>query len=479
MKAKLKIFNDFSEEILPHEATYLLKQNKIRDEEKAAILNKVCYNAEEFFSSQAFDESIDKRKYTFIKKWIKNKLKRADVDARLKHLSFIEKQIFTDTIIPLEEKELLSEISSYNNTSFYFQKFYELVKEYQDYLLIRFRYQDCELTEAFLNKNKQAYLNSLEVKDQLFYATKDLTRQYTGGSLNTKHWEEKLLSYLNNEALDHRNRYNAFVRLVFLYFNYKEYEKARKIFDQIDQWFKEGKMYSKRVLFNYYANRVILHSNLNELEKAEYYAHLSVKQENSDKLFYLNNLIGILLKRGKNKEALEVMTAYYGLFKKSYSQHQKLVYATHYIRTLVRNKRLKIAETFAENFLFSNRQDLFEQRWRPFFSNYLLLLINAEKHEEVIKIVKKYNLLEREKEEFHRENFIPKIHFYYNLSLYMDGQISEEKLMELLLNTLENPDKFTLKGQSELLLFLDRLVFTLPETFVKLKSHLAKDVFNN
>lgn len=142
MKSKLKIFHDFAEEILPHEATYLLKQNKIRDEEKAGILKKVCLNAEEFFSSQAFDEDIDKRKYAYIKKWIKNKLKRADVDARLKQLSFLEKQIFTDTIIPAEEKELLHEISSYNNTSFYFQKFYELVREYQDYLLIRFRYQD-------------------------------------------------------------------------------------------------------------------------------------------------------------------------------------------------------------------------------------------------------------------------------------------------------------------------------------------------
>ena len=59
----------------------------------------------------------------------------------------------------------------------------------------------------------------------------------------------------------------------------------------------------------------------------------------------------------------------------------------------------------------------------------------------------------------------------------MDGQISEEKLMEALLDTLEDPEKFTSKGQAELLLFIDRLVFTLPETFLKLKSHLSKYAF--
>jgi len=89
---------------------------------------------------------------------------------------------------------------------------------------------------------------------------------------------------------------------VFLYFNYKEYEKATSIFDQVDKYFQEGLMYSRRILFNYYANRVILHSNLEDLEKAEYYAYLSVKQENSDKLFYLNNLIAILLKKEKIKK---------------------------------------------------------------------------------------------------------------------------------------------------------------------------------
>ena len=472
MKSKLKIFNDFAAGILPHEASYLFRENKIRDEEKELILKKVCRNAGEFLVSDNFDEEIDKRKYAYIKKWIVKKLEKADVDAHLQYLSYTERQIFTDTINPQEEQDLLNQLSTYTHTSFYFQKFYELVKEYQDYLLIRFRYKDCQLTQQFLEENREFYLGSVEVKEQLFFATKDLTQQYTSGSLNTKHWEEKLLSYMYSDSLDGRNRYNAFIRLVFLYFNYKEYDKAKKIFDQVDGYFQEGLMYSRRILFNYYANRVILHSNLDELDKAEYYAYLSIKQNNSDKLFYLNNLIAILLKKDKNKEALELMTENYELFKKSHNHHQKLGFATHYIRTLVRNKRLKIAETFAENFLFNNKQNVFEHRWRHFFSNYLFLLTTMEKHEEVLKTTKKYNLLEREAEVMNREDYIPRIHWYYHLANYMGGYYSEEKLIKKLLLTSQNKDGFTSYGQKEFMGFVDRISFILPATFSRIKSHL-------
>lgn len=472
MKTKLKIFNEFSDGILPHEASYLLKENKIRDEEKELILKQVCNNARKFFEPQEFNEDIDKRKYTYIKKWIGKKLEKIDVDAHLNYLSYLENQINTDTISSQEEQDLLSQIASYDHTSFYFQKFYELVKEYQDFLLIRFRYKDCQLTEEFLRINGDYYLKSIEVKEQLFFVTKDLTQQYTNGSLNTKHWEEKLLSFMYSEKLDGRNRYNAFVRLVFLYFNYKEYDKATKVFDQIDSYFKEGKMYSRRILFNYYANRVILHSNLDDLEKAEYYAYLSIKQENSDKLFYLNNLIAILLKKDKNKEALELMTGNYELYKKSHNHHQKLSFATHYIRTLVRNNRLKIAESFAENFLYNNKQNVFEHRWRHFFSNYLMLLTTAEKHDEVLKTARKYNLLEREAEVMDREDFIPKIHWYYMVANYMVGNYAEEKLKKELLKTVKDPGHFTSKGRIEFTAFVERLSFSLPEIFQEIKSHL-------
>ncbi|GAA4313547.1 hypothetical protein GCM10023115_29850 [Pontixanthobacter gangjinensis] len=474
MKSKLKIFTDFAEGVLPHEASYLQKENRIRDREKSEILERVCRNAERFFTSEEFDEEIDKRKYAYIKKWIGQKLERADVDAHLEYLSHIEKQILTDTISSSEEKELLEYIHIYDQTSFYFQKFYELVREYQDYLLVRFRYQDCEITEAFLKENQKYYQKALKVKDEIFHATKDLTRQYTSQNTNTKPWESRLLEYLYDDELDGRNKYHAFIRLVFLYFNYKEYEKARQVFDYIDECFKNGLMYSRRVLFNYYANRVILHSNLKDLDQAEYYAHLSVKQENSDQLFYLNNLVAILLKKEKNKEALDLLTGNYKLFKNSFNHHQKLGFATHYVRTLVRNKRIAIAETFARNFLYENRKHVFEHRWSRFFSNYLMLLTTAEKPAEVIGLTKKYNLLERETEAMCRDNFIPKIHWYYHLANYLNGQSSEDRLFEQLTGSIDLA-QLDAEGTEALLEFIDRLAFSLPRFFSRLKSHFEQN----
>lgn len=474
MKSRLRIFTDFAEGVLPHEASFLLKENRIRDEEKENILLRVCENAKKIDASEAFEEEIDKRKYTYIKKWIQKKLTRTDVDAHLEYLTYIEKQVLADRITAKEEKELLEYISVYNHTSFYFQKFYELVKEYQDFLLVRFRYKDCSVTEAFLEKNQDSYARSQEVKNQLFLATKDLTKQYTFQSLNTKHWESCLLEYLYDPSLDGRNKYHAFIRLVFLYFNYRDYEKAREIFDYMDQCFKNGFMYSKRVLFNYYANRVILHSNLKDLEKAEYYARLSVKQENSDKLFYLNNLIAILLKKEKNKEALDLLTGNYNLFKTTHNHHHKLAFATQYLRALVRTRRIAIAENFAVNFLFENKKHIFEHRWNRFFSNYLLALTMAEKPAEVLKVVEKYDLLRREAEAADREDYIPKIHFYYHLASYLNGIISEEKLFERISDSLPGASQMSEEGVDALISFMDKLSFALPRFFVRLKSHFKE-----
>jgi len=471
MKHKLKIFIDFSEGVLPHEAAYLLKKNRIRDLEKEQILLQVCKNAEEFYSAEEFDESIDKRKYAYIKKWISEKLKKADVDAHLEYISFTEKQILTDTITSAQEKKLQEFMASYEHTSFYFQKFYELVREYQDYLLVRFRYKDCDITEDFLERNLEYYQKDLQVRNDLFLATKDLTRQYTSQSLNTKPWESRLLEYLHNERLDGLNTYHSFVRLVFLYFNYKEYTKARDVFDYMDTRFQNGEMYSRRVLFNYYANRVILHSNLKELDKAEYYAHLSVKQDNSDTLFYLNNLVAILLKKNKNKEALAILTGNYKLFKSSFNHHQKLGFATHYLRSLVRNKNFLIAENFALNFLSENKKNVFEHRWSRFFSNYLMLLTATEKPAEVIKVTKKYNLLERELQAKGNKNFIPKIHWYFSLANYLNGKYSEEKLFEELTMAINNFSQLDAEGLKALNDFIERLSFALPTFFSNLKSH--------
>ena len=72
------------------------------------------------------------------------------------------------------------------------------------------------------------------------------------------------------------------VRLTFLYINYREFEKLKKLFVKLDDMFMKGENYSRRLLANYYANRLILHSKFNEWETAINYGYLSIRHVNTE-----------------------------------------------------------------------------------------------------------------------------------------------------------------------------------------------------
>lgn len=80
--------------------------------------------------------------------------------------------------------------------------------------------------------------------------------------------------------------------------------------------------------------------------------------------------------------------------------------------------------------------------------------------------------MEREAEVMDREDFIPKIHWYFILANYMVGNYSEDKMKKELLGTVEKAVNFTPKGRTEFMSFVDRLSFSLPELFSTIKSHL-------
>jgi hypothetical protein len=103
-----------------------------------------------------------------------------------------------------------------------------------------------------------------------------------------------------------------------------------------------------------------------------------------------------------------------------------------------------------------------------------MLLTTLEKYEDVLKITKKYNLIEREVEVMQLDDFIPKIHWYNILANYMLGNCSEKKLIKDLIQ-IKNMHHFTNKGRLEYLKFVDKLSFTIPELFSKIKSHLFSD----
>jgi len=225
------------------------------------------------------------------------------------------------------------------------------------------------------------------------------------------------------------------VRLTFLYYNYREFDKLRWIYELLDKMFKTNIFYSKRILANYYANRAMMHSKLNELDLAEKYGYLSIRKHNSDYLFYLLNLCGVLLKRGKNKEAYQLMTQSIPELKKTNSFYYKIGFVAFYIKTLLANDLISKAVSYAETFLDGYKKEVLKHRWHLFFSTYIRALFQAEKYAKILSITKRYNLVNKEKQFIGRAKYLPIIFWYSSVASYIEGAVSEKKLQETIIKS--------------------------------------------
>ena len=182
MREKLNKFTEFANSLLPHETQYLLTVQSFEDDKKLSILKQIDQNCRQIDQFTAYDTTLDKRKYTNLKNWIVNHLRAIDVDEQFEWMSFLERQITTDAITAAEEKKLLRAIRNYEHPHFYFIKFYQLVKVYRQFLLIRMRYEEYNLVNDFLNRYQEAYQTSTHINEQIHQASLDVVRQYSGGS---------------------------------------------------------------------------------------------------------------------------------------------------------------------------------------------------------------------------------------------------------------------------------------------------------
>jgi hypothetical protein len=364
---KRERFFDFASSVLPHEVDYLERIQKLKDAENLQILMQVrrcTLNPEE---PAHFDKNIDKRKYSYMKKWITQKLSAIDADQFFFRMTELDSKIMTDAIGPDEEKALLGLIRSFKSTEYYFIRFYELVQNYRYYLLIRMRYNYLKPINNFLENWKQAYNHSKNVNQELHEATIDIVDQYASYKKESRQWEERLISIFNDEALDGLNRYYAIVRLTFMYYNYKQYDKLIVLYRHLDELIVNGHIYSKRILVNYYANKVLLHARNNELDKAVYYGLLSIRWKSADYMFYLSNLCAVLLRSDRNKLALKMMKDNLPELKNTVSPHNRIGFASFYIQSLVKNNKAQQALSYANTFLERNRDDILQFRWHLFF----------------------------------------------------------------------------------------------------------------
>ncbi len=69
MRSKLQKFTEFAGSLLPHETEYLLQSQRFEDDIKLGILDRVNNNSHRLKDWEGYDEEIDKRKYSHLKKW--------------------------------------------------------------------------------------------------------------------------------------------------------------------------------------------------------------------------------------------------------------------------------------------------------------------------------------------------------------------------------------------------------------------------
>jgi hypothetical protein len=440
MRNKLQKFTDFANGLLPHETEYLLSVQQFQDEKKLEILQQIDFNCKNIHLFKPFDDGVDKRKYSNLKTWIEERLDEIDVDAQYEWISRINQCIMTDTITPEEEKLLLKTIKEYPlSTAFYFVKFYELVQDYRQFLLIRMRYTEHRQADAFIQANREKYDNCRAVAEKMHQATLDIVHQYTQNDVEPPHdWETWLTDCFYNEELDGLNRYFALVRLTFLYNNYRKFEKLLVNYDFIDALFRKGIYYSKRLLVNYYGNRLLLHTRFNEFEKAEYYGYLSTRVKNSDYLHYVNNLCSILLRGRKNEAALKLMRQAHPEMKRTQSFHNRVGFMAFYTKSLNMNGLWRNGESYVETFLRVYKTEVFEHRWHIFFTAYLESLLGQKKYVKILQTVKRYKLLEKERSYRKNAAYLPTVALYNSLAEYKDERIVFKDLLKILQHEKSN-----------------------------------------
>ncbi|MCB0665658.1 MAG: hypothetical protein KDC80_07545, partial [Saprospiraceae bacterium] len=432
MRVQLQKFSSFASQLLPHETSYLLAVQKFTDSDRLNILELVNQNSHQIGEFTPFDTEIDKRKYSHLQNWIGHTLNIVDVDIHFEWMNKMEQKIVTDTIDLEEEKELLSRINNYSHPEFYFKKFYELIIQYRQFLLIRIRYSDYETVNSFLEEFAHDYIQAKDIYEKLHTATKDIVGQYSGAVTESIHWEDWLNEVFYDENVDGLNRYLALVRLIFISFNYARFDILKDKFEYLDHQFSRGIFYSKRLLLNYYNNRLLFHAHYKEYEKALYYGYLSVRSKNHDYLHYVNNLCAVLLRLEHNEEALELMKRASVDLKHTGNMHSKIGFASFYIEAMNKTKLYKHAENYGDSFLQLFSKEILQYRWHLFYSVYFLALLNREKFEKILDTSKKMRLLEKDKSHQVKAKYLPTIPLYILISNFKTGLLSRKLLLERL-----------------------------------------------
>lgn len=460
MKSKLKIFSSFAAEILPHEIYLLTENTGFQDSEKIDIFRKVIHNARNPDQYQPFDVNIDKRKYHYIKSWIEKKLAQKDVDQNAAWLLELAAKFKLDQITADEQTELIKYLNDYSDVDFNFGILYALAQDYRYYLMIRLRHEDLHGVNSFLEKYYQLYCSTKEIEESLNTITVEITNAYMHKAVSiTPQQENYLYEIFQADSVSGSSRYKAFILLTFYYNTTEQLQKLNELFNAIDQYFSAGKMYCRRLLYNYYANRVLLHTRLGETTTALHYGQLSIRQNNEDTLMYVNNLFSIYRRSNDIFAARRLLKDHFKTYQKSRNLHQKITFFSHYLRVQSEQDKDAVAKEEGLQFIKKYNEELFKYRWHHFFTTYLNILVKIEAYEDIVSLDHKFKLSARE---LQQKQYIPNLSMCIKVANYMENSLSAKDLHQFFKGVLQRIGEIRVQSAG-LQQTIDLILKTLPD----------------
>lgn len=475
MKQKLAKFSAFAENLFPHEVYFLAGIENFQTPENKCIFEVIYYNLDHRSKPKSFDESIDKRKYSNLKKWMEEKLQEADVDQQLLTIQKLEAKVLLDQVDGATEKEIQKWLQKGQPSHYYFRKIYELAQHYEHFLLIRLRERAGVEVGAYLDRYRPDFEYAQEVFNKLQQATADIISQYRNRAESHQEWEEFLKQVVYRESIDGMNQYSAFVRLSLLYLNRGDYVSLKELYDYIDHRFREGRYYSKRILSNYYANRLMYLSRYSSLDEAEQYGYLSIRYKNADYLFYLTNLGAVLLRQGKSAVALKLLREAFPEMRQTTSLHNKIGFIAFYIKCMVDIGRVRDAEDFADSYLKAYPKQVLRGRWHLFFVAYFRSLMIQEKYGRLLYLENRYKIENLDKANRNSSSYLPTISWYISVARFVEDGGEPEELIGEMREAIRGID-FEGKRADRLQRIYEELLPVAPKVLKNGKSTIFGDV---
>lgn len=220
----------------------------------------------------------------------------------------------------------------------------------------------------------------------------------------------------------------AWIRLVFIAHNKKSYYLLEDKFLYFEKMVENGQFYSRRILVNFYSQYVLYYSSLQDFESAKYYGYLSIKEINNDYLYYVNNLVAILLRTKKPLEAYTILKSSSKYAKESPNFHNKIGHTAFTIFALIDLQKSNQAENHAFVFLTAYKKEIFDHRWHLFYTAYVKAMLLNGNHNDIIKIFAQYKLTDKDELYAESANYTPALPWILHIAMYKKGNIHLEEL---------------------------------------------------